>query len=196
MKTLLTVFILFLTFACKTDAPNSEKALAVNTDPQYPLEESEFKKQTENDYKIKNTSHEQPYSVKFDMAQVGVDKYDFIVRMELQEGAHFVSPNAKRDFKGKFTMLFDENEQLEKVSDILEIPRSVEEVDPHPFVNGTVNWVRENTRYEQRLLRTSNDDFHVKGIIQFTIEPRCTLEKVPFIIKYENGEMRAEFFGC
>ena len=40
------------------------------------------------------------------------------------------------------------------------------------------------------------EDFDVRGTIQFTIEPRCTLEKIPVIIKRQEGTVKFEVFGC
>lgn len=196
MKIVLAALILMIGMSCNSNKDQQEDTLAIAVDPTDVVTvelDSE-----ENPYEIKNNpnDHLRPYEVKFGMEQIGENLYDFVVDMKLNDGAHFVSPNAKRDFSGKFTMQFDENQQLELTSDLLETPLSKEEIDPHPFVNGTVNWVRENTKYNQRLRRTAEEKFEVKGFIQFTIEPRCTLEKVPFIIKYGEGEMRAEFFGC
>ncbi len=66
----------------------------------------------------------------------------------------------------------------------------------HPFTNGTVNWVRVNTNYKQQLEVATQVDFQVFGYIQFTIEPRCSLEKIPFIIKKENGKLKFELDNC
>ena len=140
--------------------------------------------------------HPDPYDLKMKINKLENDLFDFEVGMNLFNGAHFISPNAVRDFSGKFTIHIDENPQLEIVSELVETPRSVEEIDLHPFTNGTVNWVREDTRYNQTLKPTVETDFDVKGFIQFTIEPRCTLEKIPIIIKYRDGDMRVEVFGC
>ena len=191
MKNLLVLSILLIGVSCKQHSTQVQDELAIV--------ETIVTTAPDLNYEIVNepeARHPHPYEVKFEMQQLKEDVYDFVVHMKLNDGSYFVSPNAKRDFKGKFTMEFDDNQQLELVSDLLETPRSVEEYDPHPYVRGTVNWVREDTKYRQRVQRTAQDNFHVKGFIQFTIEPQCTLEKVPFIIKYEEGEMRAEVFGC
>ena len=138
----------------------------------------------------------EPYELGFTMNKLENNFYDFEVSMVLHNGAHYISPNAVREFKGKFTIKMDDTDKLETIDGLIETPRSVEEIDPHPFTNGTVNWVRENTTYHQKLKPTVDSNFEVKGFIQFTIEPRCTLEKVPFIIKYVGGDMRVELFGC
>ena len=137
-----------------------------------------------------------PYDLKMQINTLENNMFDFEVSILLYNGAHYISPNAVRDFTGKFTIHIEDNPQLEIVSELEETPRSVEEIDLHPFTNGTVNWVREDTRYNQTLKPTVETDFDVMGFIQFTIEPRCTLEKIPIIIKYRDGDLRVEVFGC
>ncbi len=129
----------------------------------------------------------EPYKIDIQINEAGKNEYQLVINMELHNGAHFVSPNAKRDFTGKFFMDLGSYEHLAFDGILVETPRSVEEIDPHPFVGGPVNWVRENTTYMQSLKLLSNDDFEVFGRIRFTIEPRCTLEEIPFAISYKNG---------
>ena len=141
-------------------------------------------------------TNKEPYVLTLNAMEMENANYAFEIQVELNNGAHFVSPNAKRDFKGKFVVKIDDNDKIEEEGLLIETPLSKEEYDSHPFVDGNVNWVRVNTTYKQLIKRASNEDFQVMGHIQFTIEPRCSLEKVAFIIKYENGEMKFELFDC
>ena len=147
-------------------------------------------------YNVSPFVHPHPYEIKLEINQLQNEVYDFAISMLLNDGSFYVSPNAKRDFKGKFTIIMNDSSTLLPISKLKETPLSIEEFDPHPFVNGKVNWVRENTTYNQKLQRTSEKDFMVFGMIQFTIEPRCTLEKIPFSIKYSDGEMKVQIDGC
>lgn len=186
----LFAFLLFpLVFSCNSDKPSSQHTIA--SSETIGLEIGMAVNTTED-----LVINSEPYEISFEMTKLENNVYDFEISMKLNNGSFYVSPNSKRGFTGIFTVLFDDNKQLEVIADLIETPRSVEEFDPHPYVNGNVNWVRENTRYNQKLQRTSENDFQVKGLIQFVIEPRCTLEKIPFIIKYEDGKMRVELFGC
>ena len=121
------------------------------------------------------------------------DEYVLSVQMNLKNGAYFVSPYAKRDFSGKFTIVLANPEKIVTKGAITEAPSSKEELDKG---EGLVNWVRKNTHYTQTLKVLSNENFEVKGHIQFTIEPRCTLEKIPFILSYGNGKLRLNMDGC
>ena len=103
-----------------------------------------------------------------------------------------MSPFSTGDFSGKFTLTIDDNSYLNLGYEILESPRSKEVFDPHPFVNGKVNWVQENTRYVYPITLSNNEDFKVRGWIRFTIEPKCTFEEIPFDIICEAGTVRVQ----
>ncbi len=142
------------------------------------------------------TPIEKPYEIKLKMIPEKKDTYILQVRMLLKDGAYYVSPNSRRDFKGTFGIHMNDKQKLKPIDALIETPISVEEFDTHPFVNGYVNWVRENTTYTQRLQRTTNANFKISGLIRFTIEPNCTLEQIPFIISYDQGEMKIEIDQC
>lgn len=185
----LAVILVVLSFSCQSDKAQSPQIAAnMETPIVGPM----------NDVKplpaIKVSS--EPYELKMKMNELENDLFELELNMILHNGAHFVSPNAKRAFKGKFTVQLDDSDKLVPVSELIENPRSVEEYDPHPFVNGNVNWVREDTKYTLKLERKAEEYFSLKGFIQFTIEPRCTLEKIPIIIKNVKGKLRVELFQC
>ena len=135
------------------------------------------------------TFKDKDYTLHFEIDN-SESKPSLIISILLHNDSYFVSPHAKRDFKGKFYMDLGNYSNLDFDSEIIETPQSVEEIDSHPYVNGTVNWVRKNTIYKQPLNIKTQEDFTVFGRVQFTIEPRCTLEVMPFGISYENGKMR------
>ena len=149
-----------------------------------------------NYFDSKKSKNSEPYKLKLASKKIKNNEYDVSILMELFNDAHFISPNAKREFKGKFKVVFEDTDKFNLLGKLIETPLSVEEHDPHPFTNGTVNWVRKNTTYRQKIKLNSTKDFETKGYIQFTIEPKCTLEKIPFIIKHSNGKMRVELFMC
>ena len=136
-----------------------------------------------------------PYELSFAIEEIEGSEYNLVVNMELFGGSFYVSPHSNRDFKGKFRVeLADYKELL--LGDFEETPRSKEVIDPHHFVDGPVNWVQEDTKYEYKLTRTSDEDFEVGGKIIFTIEPKCTLEVIGIIIKYRSGVLIIEALEC
>lgn len=130
------------------------------------------------------------YTIRFKLENTNSKNPILVIAMELKNGAHYISPFTKRDFKGKFYMDLGSYAAVDFKEEIIETPRSVEEYDPHPFTNGTVNWVRVNTTYKQPLNIKNEGDFEVFGRVRFTIEPRCSLEEMPFAIAVKNGVMK------
>lgn len=121
------------------------------------------------------------------------DEYVLSIQMNLKQEAYFVSPISKRDFSGKFTLVLSDADKISTAGTIIETPLSKEEVHKG---EGLVNFVRRNTHYKQTLKVLSNENFEVIGHIQFTIEPRCTMEKIPFTLSYENGKLSLKMDGC
>lgn len=126
-----------------------------------------------------------PYQINLQIEHLNKNRYNLVVNMLLNDGAYYVSPYAKKDYKGKFTIIIANNDKLKVDSFLIESPISVAKYDSSPF-----DWVKENTTYKQELFVQSKDDFNIDGLIQFTIEPRCTLEKIPFIISQKDGEIK------
>ncbi len=139
---------------------------------------------------------ENPYEIIFHVEESEENKYNLVTKMKLNGGSFYVSPLSARDFSGRFTITLEDTTNLKIGNDFKETPRSIEEIDNHPFVNGRVNWVNADTRYDHQLTITSKEDFEVRGKYTFTIEPKCTLEEIPFIIKYQSGVLRIEIWEC
>ena len=139
---------------------------------------------------------EHPYDLDFRLEKTGADTYALITTMELHGGSFYVSPCAKRDFKGKFRVEVANEDHVALAADFTETPRSAEVIDLHPFVEGPVNWVNVNTTYEHRLTVSSKEDFELGGKYVFVIEPKCTLEQVPFLIKQRSGVLTIEKWKC
>jgi len=137
-----------------------------------------------------------PYELTFDIEKAKGDQYSMITTMELFGGSFYVSPHSTRDYTGRFTIELAEYDNLIIGDDFIETPRSKEVFDPHQFINDVVNWVQEDTKYEHNLIVTSQEDFDVGGKIIFTIEPKCTLEEIPFMIKYRSGVLTIEKWKC
>ena len=107
--------------------------------------------------------------------------------MELDEEAHYVSPNSKGDYSGIFAMILEENKKIRMNGAFSESPQSKETDDP--WTGNPVNFVTEDTTHKRQFTISDTNDFEVSGHVQFTIEPRCTLEKVHFTITNTSGNI-------
>lgn len=189
MKNLILSFCLLFLLSCKMDFPKTEATIENNSSQ---ITKSEPSEQVAYGPNLPAN----PYELKLDAYKISNGIYDLEIKMLLYNNAYFVSPNAKRNFSGKFTFVLDDNDSFSLKDNLIETPLSKEEYDSHPFVDGNVNWVRVNTNYKQKLEINTTEDFEVSGYIQFTIEPRCTLEKIPVFIKYEKGNLKFEINHC
>ncbi|MCK5638528.1 MAG: hypothetical protein KAH67_07435 [Flavobacteriaceae bacterium] len=136
------------------------------------------------------TVNDKDYTLHFKIENADNQNPTLVIAIELYNESYYISPNAKRDFSGKFNMDLGSYNNLNFKGDVIETPRSIEEYDSHPFTNGLVNWVHVNTTYKQSLQLKTKEKFVVFGRVQFTIEPRCTFEEIPFAISYKDGEMK------
>ena len=143
-----------------------------------------------------DTTHEVPYELKVHIERHEPLIYDLIIDMKLFHDAYFVSPNAKKDFKGKFKFVIDDTDAFKLIGGLIETPLTKETLATHLPIAGPVNLVKSNTTYTQRIQVKALEEFQVMGSVQFVIEPQCTLEKIPVIIKYQDGYVKFEIFGC
>jgi hypothetical protein len=170
----------------KSQEPVKEIASAEVNLPLNPYETISFKEPY---------SPHSPYHLDLKIEKTETDENQLSIFITLKGDAHFVSPHAKRDFKGKFSMTLEDTNLIETNGDLLETPQSVEEFDTHHFVNGTVNWVRENTTYKLPFKVKTEKDFEIHGLIRFTIEPRCTLEEIPILVSQKSGQLSVRISG-
>ena len=133
-----------------------------------------------------------PYRLTMEIEDSANGKQFLVVTLKPQGGSFFVSPHSKQDFSGVFRVELPQNEYVTLGEDFEEIPRSLEVIDNHPFVRGSVNWVHEGTKYKFPLVLKANGDFQTSGWIRFVIEPKCTLEEIPFDLMMKGNQLTAQ----
>lgn len=180
--------IILLSISCSTKSQEVVKEIAsaeVNL-PLNPYETIAFKEPY---------SPHSPYHLDLKIEDIETTTKNLTLFITLRGDAHFVSPHEKRDFKGKFSMTLEESNLIETDGNLIEIPQSIEETDTHHYKDGTVNWVRENTTYKLPFNVLTDKDFEIPGLIRFTIEPRCTLEEIPIIVRQKSGQLTVSIAG-
>ena len=146
-----------------------------------------FSTHTEFVSQEENIEKEEPYELKLEVKKLKNNTYNLIIKMELEKDAHYVSPNSKGDFSGQFAVFIDSNTYLTSNGKLSESPLAKEIYNP--FGDGKVSFVKDNTTHTQELTVTNKSDFEVSGLIQFVIEPRCTMEKINFTITNRSGNL-------
>ncbi len=121
------------------------------------------------------------------------NKNNLIVDLVPKKNSYFVSPNEKQNFTGKYNMSLGSYNNLSFDEHIIESPIAKLKNEFGPQVSAqfcqATKWISEKTTYIQALKIKTKEDFEVFGRIQFTIEPSCTFEQIPFAIRYKNGVM-------
>ena len=134
---------------------------------------------SENDVKTKA-----PYDINFD---VNSAESLLKIKIDLEDGSYYVSPNTVGDFKGLLKIVLPENDFISIKGLLTDNPQPIEEEDP--WGNGKVNVIRQNTEHTQAYELKTDGDFSVKATVQFVIEPKCTLEKIPVTIFRKDGKL-------
>lgn len=131
-----------------------------------------------------------PYALALKTDTTDKGEQRLIVSIDLYDKSYFVSPHSNGNFLGRFNLSLGETKHLTMKDSIIEFPKSLETYDP--WSDGKVNFVKRNTTYTQKLIINSQKDFEVTGLIKFVIEPRCTMEKVKFVISQRSGVLSVE----
>ena len=196
MKNILFIFTLSLIFSCKKSIKNENKQLALNTNPTKTIN-CNIEALTNYNPFLSPKNSKDPYTINFNLVSKKEKLHHLTFLIQLHNGSFFVSPNSKRDFKGKLKLfLINADNKIKAVGNLIEFPLSKEVLDEHPFVNGTVNWIKKDTQYTQKIKSLTTEDFSITGYIQFTIEPKCTLEKIPFILVQKNKKLTLQLDNC
>ena len=137
-----------------------------------------------------------PYEAGLKIESTEDGTHYLIIDMKLFDGAHFASPFSNVDYNGRFKMTINDEERIKLTEEFIEIPSSTKGHDLYPLVNDSRNWVKENITYKQPFKLLNKKDFRIHGNIQFTIEPRCTSEFIPFSIISKDGNLDVIIDGC
>lgn len=193
MKNTLVLFLLSFTVACAQKETTPVEPIFSAYDPAIPvLDESMYDKPLTDHAK----AMEHPYDVTFSIEKNAEGEHILVTDMKLHGGSFLVSPLTDAGFKGKYRVEVAPNDDLEISGAVTETPPTATVIDPHRFVNGPVNWVTKDTKYEFPLTLNSDKDFQIGGKLIFVIEPKCTLEEVPIMFKYKNGVLTVEPWKC
>lgn len=176
MKKVIIIFSVLLCISCAVDDQNKEIKTVKETISSGDTKTFNIPKSTDD-----------PYEIDFKVDKVNAKEYSLIVSIDLDNGAYFISPHSKGNYKGIFVISVEDNNKIILTDTIIETPQSVEKKDPWSGEPAYV--VDVNTIYKQNFTLTSDQNFEVTGRVQFTIEPKCTYEQIGFVISYHSGKV-------
>jgi hypothetical protein len=136
------------------------------------------------------------YTIHIDIETTTDGQQNLIIKMDLKNDSHFVSPNDPGNFSGQFYMDLGSYNDINFDSAIIETPKSKEGFVPDNLGFSKGNWVTTDTTYRQPIYVISDGDFQVFGRVNFVIEPRCTLEQIAFGIISKNGVLEVTQAKC
>lgn len=155
-------------------------------------EDTRTKKVAQTDIAKKTTinKNDSPYTLMLKIDTTDKNEESLVVSIDLYDKSYFVSPHSNGNFLGRFKLSLEKTKHLTMKDSIIEFPKSLESLNP--WGDGKVNFVKRNTTYTQKLTIDSQEDFEVTGLIKFVIEPRCTMEKIKFVISQRSGILSVE----
>ncbi|MCH2232130.1 MAG: hypothetical protein MK105_17465 [Crocinitomicaceae bacterium] len=125
-----------------------------------------------------------PYTINFDANN---QTKELTIKIDLDEGSYYIAPNSPGTFKGLLKINFPANDFFELASTFVSAPEPIEE--ENQWGEGLVEIIRETTVHSMRYKLKSTGDFQIQGTVQFVIEPKCTLEKIPVTIFSKDGQL-------
>jgi len=158
---------------------------------QEPLEQYPINSKASPDTFKEYVVNHDDYTLKLSLENTNSNLPILVIEMNLKNNAHFISPLEEKEFTGKFYFDFGSYKNMAIKGQLTENPTSIGKVlyTNNDSTKEKIKWVTENTTYKQPLRFKTIHNFEVYGRIQFTIEPSCTFEEIPFVISYQDGEM-------
>lgn len=131
-----------------------------------------------------NNKTKDPYDINFEL---DVKKKLLIIKIDLESGSYYLSPNTVGSFKGLLKIVLPENNFISIKGNLTDNPKAINEINP--WGNERMNVIRQNTVHTQRYELKTKGDFNVQAMVEFVIEPKCTLEKIPVTIFRKDGQL-------
>jgi len=131
----------------------------------------------------------EPYSISLSVEQLNDSMYSLHAKIKI-DSISYMMPIVNKTMTGIFKVKFLDSAVMNSNYNLIEkacpvVMNYVWSNPPHKVIKGKVEYVQKFS------IRTQTD-FVSKGVIQFVIEPRCTLEKIPFVLSYKNGILKVK----
>ena len=128
----------------------------------------------------------EPYNIILSLEKLNESEYNLIAKIEMDSMSYMASIS-ESSMKGIFKVNFLDSININSSFPLKEIKHSG--ASNFIGVGYSHNIVTSNVTYNQKFKINSHYNFKSTGMIEFVIEPRCTLEKIPFSLTYKNGKL-------
>ena len=99
----------------------------------------------------------------------------------------YMASTVNTTMSGIFKVNLIENSFINSTHDLIE--KACPVVTNFVWSNSPQKVIMGKVEYIQKLTLNTQNEFTAKGEVQFVIEPRCTLEKIPFTLTFQNGNL-------
>jgi hypothetical protein len=129
----------------------------------------------------------EPYSLELNVEKINTHEFKLVSIIKI-DSLSYMMPIANTTMSGIFKFSIVDTNQLN--TNYILVEHACPVVTNFVWSNAPQKVIKGYVEYDQKLSVISTTDFVSTGFIQFVIEPRCTLEKIPFTISYMKGEMK------
>jgi len=126
-----------------------------------------------------------PFDVQLQLEKLENNNYNLLVTIDMEKGSYIISPSSPDSFYMHFDIFFEKNKNFIVDKELLEIPKSLPEIDP--VLNTPVHFVREKTVYKKKFELMTKSDFEEKGMVEFLLEPSCIPYNIEFVLANNSG---------
>jgi len=131
----------------------------------------------------------EPYSISLNVERLNDSIYSLYAKINI-DSISYMMPIVNKTMTGIFKIDFLDSSVINSNYKLIEkacpvVVNYIWSNPPHKVIKGKVEYIQKFSIHRPT-------DFVSKGLIQFVIEPRCTLEKFEFTLSYEAGEMNVK----
>ena len=129
----------------------------------------------------------EPYLLELSVKKVSATEFKLVTIIRI-DSLSYMMPISNTTMSGIFKTSINDSIFLNSTYKLIELGCPV--VTNFAWSNAPQKVIKGYVEYDQKFSLISTTDFMTSGVIQFVIEPRCTLEKILFTISHLNGEMK------
>jgi len=130
---------------------------------------------------------EESYSIELSVEKINDTEFKLVTKIRL-DSMSYMAPISNSTMSGIFKININDSIYLNSNHKLIEHACPI--ITNYVWINAPYKVILGYVEYDQKLSLVSSTSFVTSGVFQFVIEPRCTLEKIPFTLSYKNGDMK------
>jgi len=131
----------------------------------------------------------EPYYISLSVEQLNDSMYSLHAKIKI-DSISYMMPIVNKTMTGIFKVNFLDHPAVNSNYNLIE--KACPVVMNYVWSNPSHKVIKGKVEYVQKFSIGTQTDFVSKGVIQFVIEPRCTLEQFSFTLSYKAGRMNVK----